>query len=183
MSDVESEVEVPVSQLRDVNVQRNQSLLEGLRQKNRDLQNKETYINIPGYDDAPPIMKAKYRLLEGKEIDDIMTKVMKEVKGNWDRQVLSAVDMFIAACEGMFVDIGDGAEEPYQMKTNEGTEILGYNPDLAAALELQGTETARQVVFAVFANNEAAIMQHNVKLSLWMSNTSRKVDDDFLGIQ
>ena len=69
------------------------------------------------------------------------------------------------------------------MKTNEGIEIRGYNPDLAAALELQGTETARQVVFAVFANNEAAIMQHNVKLSLWMSNTSRKVDDDFLGIQ
>jgi superfamily I DNA and/or RNA helicase len=181
MSENEVESEVPVTHLKDATEQRNESLLDNLVQKRKNLDNKETFINIPGYDDEPPIMKAKYRLLDGKEIDNIMTKVQKETKNQWDRQVLSAVDMFIAACEGMFVDIGDGALEPYPMKVGD-KEILGYNEDLAAALELEEVNTARQTVFGVFANNEAAIMQHNVKLSLWMSNTSRKVDEDFLGL-
>jgi len=182
-NEVEAEnIEVPVSQLKDAQAVRNESLLDNLKIKRGDLANRETFINIPGYDEAPPIMKAKYRLLEGHEIDAIMNKVMRETKNQWDRNTLSAVDTFIASCEGIYVDIGDGSPEPHALRLPRTDKpILGYNKDLAEAMGFEA-ETARQTVFEIFANNELAIQQHNMKLSLWMSNTSRKVDEDFLGV-
>lgn len=182
MSDVEStsDVELPVNELKNASERRNENLLGNLKQKRENLANKETFISIPGYDREPPILLAKYSLLEGPVVDNIGTKVSREVKGQWDRQVLMAVDTFIEACQGMYVDIGEGAKEPQEM-THNGKHIAGYNQDLCEALEYEA-ETARQVVFGLFANNEIAIMQHNVKLSMWMSNTSRQVDDDFLGL-
>jgi len=174
----ENEAEVPVTQITAVQDERNESLLDNLQRKRADLATKETYIHIPGYDKDPPILLAKYRLVEGKELDMLGDKVTRETKNKWDRQVLAAVDTFITCCEGMYVDHGDGEPKPM---TLEGEHIWGYNEQLATALNFEA-KTAREVVFGVFVNNEIAIMQHNMMLSRWMSNTSRQVDDDFLGL-
>lgn len=155
------------------------TLLESLRARRKvQVESNETYITLPGYDKQPPYLKAQYRLLEGKEVDAIARKVMEETKDNWQRQILTAVDAFIAACTGMYYDEENG-KGPQPM-TYQGEPIMGYGPDLAAALDFEA-ETARSVVFGVFAENDMSIMQHNVKLSLWMSDTTRKVDGDFLG--
>jgi hypothetical protein len=156
------------------------SLLESLRARRKEqVESNETFITLPGYDKRPPYLKAQYRLLEGKEVDIIARKVMAETKDSWQRQILTAVDAFIAACTGLYYDEDDGKGN--QPMTYRGETIMGYGPDLAAALEIEGAETARACVFGVFADNDMAIMQHNVKLSLWMSDTTRKVDGDFLG--
>jgi hypothetical protein len=155
------------------------SLLGVLREKRKELsENKQTYIALPGYDKEPPILMALYRLVDGPEIDKIARKVRSEVKDNWQRQVLSAVDLFITACEGMYVDVDDG-KGPQPMTMN-GEPIMGYNEQLAEALQIEST-TARQVVFGVFADNDVAIMQHSVRLGMWMGDTTRNVDELFLG--
>jgi hypothetical protein len=156
-----------------------QSLLDSLRQRREELtETRDVFIPLPGYDAEPPILLAKYRLLEGHEINAIAKKVTRETKDSWTRQTLAAVDTFIAACTGMFVDLKDG-QGPQPMTLN-GNPILGYNQDLATALDFQ-SETARQTVYGVFADNDVAIMTHGARLSLWMGDTTRKIDEDFLG--
>lgn len=156
-----------------------ESLLDSLRKKREELsESRDTFIPLPGYDREPPMLLAQYRLLDGKEIEQIARKVTRETKDRWRRQVLAAVDTFIAACTGMYVDLqtGDG---PQPMTLND-QHIMGYDQDLAKALEFQA-ETARQVVYGVFADNEVAMMQHGARLSLWMGDTTHQVDDEFLG--
>jgi hypothetical protein len=155
------------------------NLLGALREKRKELaEKKETYIAIPGYDSSPPILLALYRLVDGTEIDKIGRKIRSETKSEWQRQILSAVDLFITACEGIYFDMDDG-NGPQQLEVNK-TPVSGYNEDLAAALGIEA-ETARQVVFGVFSGNDVAIMQHSVRLGMWMGDTSRNVDELFLG--
>lgn len=172
--------EVPVTSLKDAQQRRNQSLLANLKDKREAASNKETYITIPGYDGDPPILKAKYRLIDSNEIDKIATRVQKESGDSLTRQVLGAVDTLIAACDGFYVDVGDGELQPF-VDPDTDAHVAGYNQDLANLLQYEAN-TAREVVFGLFSNNEIAIMQHNIKLSMWMSNTSRDVDNDFLGL-
>jgi hypothetical protein len=184
--DIENEVEDVELTLTDLpastseNSKPAESLFDNLREKRAQLGANQTIIlSIPGYDNDPPVLMAKYRLMTGKELEDIASKVSRETKDRSERQILAAVDTFINCCEGMYFDMMDG-KGPQPMKIHDQA-IVGYNSDLAEALQFQA-ETARQVVFQIFADNDIAIMQHNVRLGLWMSNTSRKMDDDFLGL-
>jgi hypothetical protein len=173
----DEEQDVPVAELPEQD--QNASVLDQLRKKREDVTiNNEVDIPIPGYDQEPPILVARYHLIDGREVDRISRKVSQEVKDRWDRVTLSSVDIFIASCVGMFYDMqtGDGL----QPMTLNGEPITGYTPQLATALGFEAG-TARQVVYGVFANNDVAIATHNVRLSRWMSNTSVKVDEDFLG--
>lgn len=160
------------------------SLFDQLAQKRqRAVESKDgSFIPVPGYDKEPPVLLAKYRLLEGKEVDAIGRKVVDEVKGRWNRQVLAAVDTMIESCDGLYIDLGDG-EDP-QPLTLGGAPIPGFNRELAVAMKFEGelhSGTAREVVFALFVNNEVAIMEHSVRLSRWMGNTTRRVDEELLG--
>jgi len=152
------------------------SLFDQLRKKRQEAEEgKVTFIPIPGYDANPPILLARYRVLDGKEIDVIGRKVNMETKDRWERGILAAIDSMIACCNGMYYDELEG-EGPQPM-TVGGSPITGYTPDLARALDFPAN-SAREVVIGVFVSNEMAIMQHNVRLGLWMGNTARKVDED-----
>jgi len=153
-----------------------ESLLDQLRKKREEVtENNTCFIPIPGYDAYPPILVAKYGILDGKELDNIGRKVARETKDRWQRNILAAMDVLIACCQGMYVDHQNG-EEPEPLTMN-GEPIIGYSADLAQALQFNAT-TARQVVSGVFASNDLALMQHNVRLSMWMGNTSRRIDED-----
>jgi hypothetical protein len=158
----------------------NSSLFEQLREKRAEAAaGTETFIPIPGYDSEAPVLLAKYRVLDGKELDTIGRKVQKQTKDRWNRQILAAMDSCIAACEGMYIDMLDGSE-PQPLTFNE-IPILGFTGELAQALQYEATN-AREVFSGLFLGNEVAMIQHNVRLSLWMGNTSRKVDQDmFMG--
>lgn len=158
------------------------NLLGQLAAKRREISTtRETFIPVPGYDREPPLLLIKYRLLEGPELTMIGEKIRREVRGSWDRQMFAAVDTFIAACVGIFVDKGDGKPVPV---TYEGFPITGFNEDLAKALqfrdELPDPPSARSVVFGLFASNDVAISQHNYVLNRWFSDTSINVSEEML---
>jgi hypothetical protein len=162
-----------------------QSLLDVLQQRRKEQQeHTEVYISISGYDKPPIILAACYRLLEGKEIDEIGRKVTSGTKDRWQRQVFAAIDTFIAACTGFYYDDEPdktlSEEERWKPLTLNGVHVNGYTTELARALQFEAS-TAREVAFGLFAGNDVAIMQHNVRLSLWMGDTSRDVNQDFLG--
>lgn len=151
------------------------NLLSQLAEKRREIADtKDVFLPVPGYDKEAPILLIKYRLLTGPELERIGQKVRREVKGRWDRQLEAAVETFIAACDGVYVDLEDG-KDPQPLTIN-GREVTGFTRDLAEGLEfadrLQDPDRARDVLFGLFANNDVAISKHNFLLNMWMSDTS-----------
>lgn len=163
-----------------------ENLLDQLAQKRKTInETKETYIPVPGYDENPPLLLARYRLLDGAELSRIGDKIQRDVKGRWDRQVYASIDTFIAACMGFFVDKGDGKPVPL---VHQGEPITGYTQALAEALQYAGEVPdgpdhviARAVAFGLFVNNDVAISEHAFRLNRWFSNTSIDVSQGFLG--
>lgn len=151
------------------------SLLEQLAAKRQEVAaTKETFIPVPGYDDKPPLLLVRYRLVDGPELQFIGDKIRRETRDQWQRQVFAAVDTFILACTGIFIDKGDNTT-PVQMSFN-GEPVTGFTEELAKALryydELPSPATARSVVFGLFAGNEIAINQHMFLLNRWSTNTT-----------
>ena len=143
---------------------------------------REVNIPIPGYDREPPRLLARYRLLEGPEIERIGNKVRRESRNSWARQINAAVDTFIAALVGFYYDNGDGQ---YRELTFHGEHLKRFDEDLANALnfrdELPEQTTARQVCLAMFNQNDARIAQHMYLLSAWFADTSLDVEAELAG--
>jgi hypothetical protein len=157
------------------------TLIENLRAKRKEQSEEQTLLlELPGYNEGYPKLLAKYRLLEGHDVDRIGRNVTRETKDRWDRQMLTAIDIMIEACLGLYVDEGNG-DEPHPLTWNNGNEITGFNEDLAHALQFEA-HSARDVVFGLFGgrSHDLMIMEHNVRLGRWMGNTSRKVDEELL---
>lgn len=159
------------------------NLLEQLAAKREEVASKkETDIPIPGYDQAPPLLLARYRLLEGPELASIADKARGEIKSRWDRNLFAAVDTFIKACIGIYVEDEGGKRRPLQLNKQP---IMGFNDDLAEALQYKQTLpenfTHRDVVFGLFGGNEVAIAEHNFRLNRWFGNTSIDVSEGIFG--
>lgn len=159
------------------------SLLDQLAERRRELSStRETMIPVPGYDREDTMLLAKYRLLEGTELSRIGDKVRRDTKNKWDRQINAALDIFVAACEGFYIDMGQG--EPPQPVTFEGNPITGFTEELARALqyfdELPTPVTARHVAYGLFAKNDVAINTHSYMLNRWFSDTSLDVSREFM---
>lgn len=158
------------------------TLLEQLAAKRDEIAaTKDTFIPIAGYDREPPLLLAHYRLLEGPELAQIASKIRTEFKSRWDRSINAAIDTLIAACDGIYVDKGDGKPVPLQLN---GQPITGFDDNLAEALKfadkLRENFNHRDVVLGLFTN-ELAISEHNFRLNRWFGDTSSDVTEDFLG--
>jgi hypothetical protein len=154
------------------------------QQRNALATTRETYLPIPGYERSGIALYVKYRLVDGDEIAKIGRKVTGEFRRSqaYERQLWASVDVMIAGCEGLFVDLGDRKKIP--LKTNAGTEVSGFNADLAEALgfagEINPNQPARSVVLGVFGGNMVALQQHALLLGRWMSDTTADVTQEFL---
>lgn len=154
--------------------------LEALRQKREAIaSNQFTDLPVPGYDGEPPYLYVRYGLLTGPEIKRITDKVMRETKDQWDRQMLSSIDAMVESCQGFYIDYDDGLGR--RPLTLGGEHITSYGPEIAEALGIEDASSARKVVKEVFGNNDVALAAHNIQISRWMSNTSTKVDEEYLG--
>jgi hypothetical protein len=157
--------------------QHDANLLESLRQKRQELaDHREGFVPVPGYED--PELLIRYRVIDSKEIQKIGNKVIKETKDRMQRQLLAAVDTFIAAATGVYVRLAEDTE-PVALTLN-GREIEGFSQELATAMNFPAT-TARDVVFGVFAENDIAIMNHAIRLNQWMTFNRSDIDREFLG--
>lgn len=147
--------------------------------------NREVNIPVPGYDKDPPRLLIRYRLLDGQEIGRMGEKIRRETKDNWQRQILAAVDTFIAANIGFYYDLGDGLLKPLTVR---GEHLTRFDLDLANAFKFRGElpeddhqVTARQVCLALFNHNDARIALHNYLLNRWFSDTTIDVEAELLG--
>lgn len=153
------------------------NILEQIRQRRRELlQNRQTYIPIPGYDDIGLV--AQYHLLDGKEMTRIVDKVQRQTKNKVERGVSISIDTFIAACDGLYLNPEDGVYVPFD--PGRTGSPLQYDPSLSDFLGLDAP-TARAVVRGLFGENDAAIAMHSMKLNRWFQDTSKSADDEFLG--
>lgn len=160
------------------------SLLDQLAAKRQAVNDtKETFIPLPGYDKNPPILLAKYRLLDGTEIARVADKTRTEFRNRWERQIYSAVDIFTVACIGIYYDLEEG--EGPQPLTVQGVPVMGFTSDLAEGLKfadkLEDPNDQRQVVFGLFGNNDVMIGQHSFALQRWFGDTTQEVTSDLLG--
>lgn len=158
------------------------SLLDTLRAAKEEAEAQETVdIKLPGFEKSSIRLYARYRMLEGKEIDERGRKIRREFKKEFDRQLYGSIDLMIAACEGIFYRT-DEDDEPQQL-TIGGSPVTGYTPALAEAfgVAIDDRHPARSIVLGMFNNNDVAIGAHNLRLSLWMADTSTDVDQALLG--
>jgi hypothetical protein len=151
-----------------------ENLLEQLRKERTEEADEETLIPVPGYHRVPLLVK--YRMLDGNEIQKIGRKSRK-IRDDWTRNFTTAIDTMIAAAIGVYVEF-DGEVQPL---TVNGQEVMGFTPDLAKALNLEGADTARKVVIGTFKNKDLHIATHATRLNRWFTGTNSTLDEEFLG--
>jgi len=160
-----------------------ENLLEQLAAKRREISDtREVDIPVPGYDTEPPLLLIRYRLLDGHELTQIGIRIRRQQKGDrWMRALNAALDTFIAACVGIYVDLGEGDVQPL---TYKGEPIHGFTPELAEALQFEDDlperASTRHIVMGLFANNDVAVTQHSYILNRWFQNTSLDINQEML---
>jgi hypothetical protein len=153
-----------------------ETVLDELRGRRTELEpvGKTIVLEIPGYDGK---LAAEYQYIGTEETELISKRVMKETKrfGHRGMTLLSSADLLIAACQRVLIrGAADQDWAPLQPAP------VRFDRSLAEAFRLPAEEP-REVVMAIFGS-EHAVVEQNMKLSNWLTNTTREVDDDFFGL-
>lgn len=143
-------------------------------------------IDLPGYAGE---LFARYEWLDQKRREVIQTRVMRQTKNENERNQLLAADTLIAACQGVFVRVGETGEMNVAqvLAKVKGVEWdrsdAGFDARLAELLKLpDAPEDPRDVLRGVFRNNDIAIGLHAAKLMRWMADTTKDANADFMGL-
>lgn len=141
-------------------------------------ESEEVYIAIAGYENSG--LTAKYHLPEsGKQLDAINTKINREFKDRFTRNLYMAIDTMILLCDGLYVKPPwKNDDEFYELDPDMSGEPVRYDVRLAEALNFGDITRARNIVRRVFGENDMAIMNHAEKLARWLSNTRADVSRD-----
>lgn len=149
-------------------------------------ENRETFIVIPGYESSGMDLLARYRLVDGPELEEIARRVegkgKRRQRGLWSKNLSAALDTMARACTGIYIQRPTD-EEPVPL-TVGGEAVSGYgDPNLKTALKIkdESIDTTRKMIVKVFCDNELAISSHSVKLNRWFQNTGLEVDEELLG--
>lgn len=163
-----------------------QTMMDKLRAE-RDAATPDTAdINVPGYRD---LLVARYKVVPGKLAADIGRRATRQFNDEHDRNIWATVDLLIAANTGLYYRNFDEEDPDKQLVPMDPNHEVGdpsavamtySDPDTAASLKIDAP-TARDLVYQLFKENDASIMAHGIVLSRWMADTSRGVDESFLG--
>jgi hypothetical protein len=171
----------PVDELQhDVPVADEQStIMDQLRAK-RDEQTADLvcYITVPGYQG---LLKAEYGVLPTKQMGMIGKKIQRQFKDESDRQLNAIIDTLIQACQGFHFVQEDGSSTAID-PDHSGVPLTYTDPRTPGYFKMgEEVTTARACLLGVFNNNEPSILAHGMKLSRWYEDTSKDVDEGFLG--
>lgn len=159
-----------------------QSVRDRLKQR-RDNIGAQTHIkmDIPGYDGE---LVGEFKRMRWEALADVAEHAEKsKVKR---RQLNGHADVIATACEQLLIrKVLPGGEDELipmnEMFPDEfGDTPVRFDPRLASWLELDidGTPTARKVVFGVFNNDLAVTALHN-DLGEWMQSSKSEEDEAF----
>jgi len=137
----------------------------------------DVYIPVKGYERTG--LAIRYRVPEsGRILDQIATKVNREYKTPYERNLYMGIDSMIVCCVGIYVRSAEAATEDniegwVELNPDNTGEALTFG-DLKLA-ELFGfgeTKTARTFVKKIFGNNDIAINDHAARLNRWLIDTN-----------
>jgi hypothetical protein len=159
-----------------------QSIRDGLKSKREAIGAKKWHnIDIPGYDGE---LVARFKRMRWEALAEIAERAEQ---GHGKRKALNGhADVIATAVEELLIRrmLPGGEEEltpMHELFANEfGSVPVRFDPRLADFLDvkLDGTPTARKVVFAVFNNDLAVTALHN-ELGAWMQSSKSEEDEDF----
>lgn len=164
-----------------------QSMMDKLRAE-REAEAPDTAdINIPGYHE---LFVARYKVIPGRIVSDLGKRAQRQFQEEHERNLWATVDLIIAANIGLYYrnfDIDDPDKQlvpldpEHEVGDPAAVAVTFSDPSTATLLGVD-TQTARDLVYKVFGENDTAIMAHGILLSRWMADTSKGVDASFLGI-
>jgi hypothetical protein len=176
LAEMETELETEPNGLVSDGVQRN--IMDQLRAvRDEQTAGVTCYIAVPGYRGQ---LKAEYGVLPTKEMSNMGRKVERQFKDAADRQLNGLIDILISACEGLFYVEEDGSLTALD-PDNSGVPLTYTDNRTADFFKLGEVTSARGCLMGVFLNNEPSILAHGLKLSRWYEDTSKEVDESFLG--
>ena len=163
-----------------------QSMMDKLRAE-RDAATPDTAdINIPGYRDK---FVARYKVVPGRIAAELGKRAQRQFNEIHEQNIWATVDLIVAANTGLYFRNFDEEDPDKQLVPLDPDHEIGdpavvavtfSDPRTADMLHLT-TDTARDLVYKVFGENDSAIMAHGITLSRWMADTSKGVDESFLG--
>lgn len=128
---------------------------------------KTTDIDIPGYNGE---LFCRYRLLTGEELDNIVKKNREDSPRSEQLRNVT-LDNLITSCQEFWLR-EEGKEIPIRQHPEYDGDrdvAVRYDASLAGFLACNLREpSARQVVLAVFGNNDIAVSAHAARVSTWM---------------
>jgi hypothetical protein len=149
------------------------SILEQLAAARQDAADNQTVdIDLPGYNGA---LVARYGLIDQTDLAKIAKRVRKQYKKQEQQVLAMSCDILITACEGLMYRNDEGELDTI----SKDGETLNYH-NAGSFLKFEAT-SARDSVIQVFAGNEIAVIDQQVRLSRWMRNTGVDVQSDLLG--
>jgi hypothetical protein len=159
-----------------------QSVRDRLKQKREDIgAQTEITMEIPGYDGE---LQGEFKRMRWEAMADVADRAEKSKakRGRLNGQA----DVIATACAQLIVREELPGGEIKDTPLNEmfpdefGDAPVRFDARLAdwLGLELEGTPTARKVVFAVFNNDLAVTAMHN-ELGEWMQSSKSEEDETF----
>jgi hypothetical protein len=155
------------------------SLVDVIKGELKELQEqKVVYIPVAGYEKSG--LHARYRLPDnGKLLDDIVRRVMREYKDSYSRNLYSTVDTMVHLCEGLYVQHEETGDEYVELDPDEAGYPVRFDYRLAGIISDNGTlDSERKVVFALFGYKDLYILNHGAKLNRWMMDTNVDVETE-----
>jgi hypothetical protein len=133
---------------------------------------KSVFIPVKGYEKTG--LQIKYRMPgSGREIEAIATKINRQFKDTYARNLYSAMDVMIHLCDGLYVQ-PEGVPEPVPLDSDDSGIPCTFDVVLAELLGMDSDSedtTARSIVKKLFGGNELAVMSHAFDLNRWLANT------------
>lgn len=154
-----------------------QSVVDLFKQEQAEIASaKDVKIPVKGYEQTG--LQIQYHMpADGKELDAIGTRINKQTKDAYSRNLFMAMDTMIHLCDGLFVQPNVEGEpevtEPVILDPDGVGEPMHFDERLARMMGMNEPEqaSARQVVKRLFGNNELAIINHAERLNRWLQNT------------
>jgi len=161
-----------------------QTMMDQLRQERASEATDHADIDVPGFSGK---LVARYGVIDGKQLAMIGKRVQRQFKADDERQLYGSVDVLVAACEGLYFKTTDDQLipidpdlPPHGVDPMQGNAATYSHPGLGTYFGFAGGD-ARTNVFGLFKNNDMAIVGHSILLQRWMADTSKGVDEAWLG--
>jgi hypothetical protein len=128
-------------------------------------------LPVPGYNG---LLVVSYKWVPYSRLS-ATAKSLGKIKDQLEQQVAAAADTLVATCDEILI--------------NDAGELHSFSPApvtfadseaLAEALGFPKADSSRQTCYSVF-NNEYAMIDAAFKVSSWLEDTSKQVDEEFLG--